>query len=151
MGTLIPTLQLHTHIAVDTAPFIYLWEQHPRYFALSEGLFWHLKTPKVHGFTSIITLIEVCVYPQRQGRMDLVATYENALFNSEQVQMLPVDVNIARRAMVLRAKYNIRVPDALHLATAIESGATMFVRNDKRLQKVEEIKGLVLDDYIVGL
>jgi predicted nucleic acid-binding protein len=129
-------------------PFIYLWERHPRFFKLAETLFGYLKQPEVQGVTSVITLIEACVHPQRQGRPDLVAAYERALRNSQQVQMLPVDTALARRAVILRASYGIRVPDALQLAAAMEAGATLFVSNDRRLSKVQEIHVILLDDYV---
>jgi len=138
----------HGVIAIDTAPFIYLWERHPRYFVLSEILFRCLQTPDVYGVTSVITLIEACVHPQRQGRMDLVQAYEQSLAHSQQVRMLPVDATLARRAVVLRAAYNILVPDSIQIATALESGATLFVTNDKRLATVRELRVLVLDDYV---
>lgn len=148
MGTLSETLRLHRKIGVDTAPFIYLWEKNPRYLALSEGLFDYLRGSDVSGFTSIITLVEVCIYPQRHGLSELVSIYENALLHSRQVKMLPVDVEVARRAVDLRSVYDIHVPDALHLATAIISGATLFVTNDRRLRQVREIDVLVFEDYV---
>jgi predicted nucleic acid-binding protein len=140
-------LASHFIIGVDTSPFIYLWEQHPRFFPLSETLFRYLKRPEVKGITSVITLIETCVHPQRQGRPDLVAAYERALLSSQQVQMLPIDTALARHAVILRASYGIRVPDALQLAAAIEAGATLFVSNDSRLSKVQEIPVILLDNY----
>jgi len=133
---------------VDTAPFIYLWERHPRYFALSEMLFLYLGKPHVQGVTSIITLIEACVQPRRQGRLDLVQSYERALLYSRQVQMLPVNTALARHTVALRAQYDIHVPDAIQIAAAIEAKATAFVTNDRRLAKVKELPILLLDDYI---
>jgi predicted nucleic acid-binding protein len=149
LGELERDLSVHTIIGVDTAPFIYLWERHPHYYPLSETLFRHLKKPGVRGVTSIITLIEACVLPQRQGRLDLVQTYERALLHSRQVQTLPVDAELARRAVILRAEYSIRVPDALQIAAALEIGATAFVTNDRRLAKVQELHVLLFDDYAV--
>lgn len=148
MGALSQALKAHTLIGLDTAPFIYFWERHPRYYPLAEILFQHLKAPTVHGVTSLITLIEVCVYPQRQKRPDLVAMYEQVLLHSQQVETLPVTVAVARRAVHLRATYEIHVPDALQLATALEAGATAFITNDRHLQKVSEIAVLVLEDYV---
>ena len=72
MGQLGETLARHHIVAVDTSPFIYLWEQHSRYLPLTEELFRHLRQPQVQGITSVITLIEACIHPQRQGRIDLV-------------------------------------------------------------------------------
>jgi len=72
LGSLERDLARHNTLGVDTMPFIYLWERHPRYLSLSEALFRYLKSPHVYGVTSIITLIETCVLPQRLGRQDLV-------------------------------------------------------------------------------
>jgi predicted nucleic acid-binding protein len=148
LGQLEHDLARHSIIGVDTAPFIYLWEEHPRYFPLCETLFRLLKQPEVQGITSVITLIEVCVQPERQGRQDLVEAYEHALVHSQQVRMLPIDATLALQAAALRAQYGIRVPDALQLAAAIEGGATLFATNDQRLAKVQEIHVCALDDYL---
>ncbi len=127
---------------MDTSPFIYLWERHPCYQALASELFNHLNRPGVQGVTSMITLIEACVHPKRNGRDDLVQAYEKALLRSRQVQTMPVDEDVARRAVELRARYGMRVPDALQIAASLEAGATAFVTNDKRLARVQEIQVL---------
>ncbi|MFZ2360770.1 MAG: PIN domain-containing protein [Anaerolineae bacterium] len=44
-------------------------------------------------------------------------------------------------------QFEIHVPDALQIAAALESGATLFVTNDRRLTKVREIEFLLFDDY----
>jgi hypothetical protein len=75
LGRLGERLAPHSVIGVDTAPFIYFWENHPRYFDLSRELFRYLKNPGIQGVTSTIILIEACVHPQREGRLDLVETY----------------------------------------------------------------------------
>jgi predicted nucleic acid-binding protein len=80
--------------------------------------------------------------------MEIVQAYEQALLNSKQVQMLTVDIALARRAVSLRAQYSIRVPDALQSAAAMEAGATAFATNDLRLKKVKEIRVLLLDEYV---
>jgi hypothetical protein len=57
LGRLDQDLATHRVIAVDSAPFIYLWERHPRYVQLSEALFHYLLKAEVQGITSVITLI----------------------------------------------------------------------------------------------
>ena len=61
---------------------------------------------------------------------------------------MPVDLAVADRAMTLRARYHIRVPDALQIATALQSSATAFVTNDLRLKKVEDLDVIVLREYL---
>ena len=73
--------------------------------------------------------------------------YERALLHSQQIRTLPIHVAVARQAILLRAQYNIHVPDALQIATGIEAGASLFVTNDRRLAAVQGIEVLLLDDY----
>lgn len=148
MGRLDQVLDSHRVIGIDTAPFIYLWERSPRYYHLSESLFRHLSQQGTLGVTSVISLIEACVYPQRQGRLDLVDAYEHALLYSRQVRLLPVDARLARRATVLRAQHNLLVPDAIQVAAALEAGATLFVTNDRRLAAVRECEVVVFEDCV---
>ena len=60
-----------------------------------------------------------------------------------------MDAVLARRAVVLRAEYGLRVPDALQIAAALEARATAFVTNDQRLTKVKELSVFQFDDYLV--
>lgn len=148
MERLRQALARHTVIGVDTALLIYLWEKHPRYFRLSETLFRYLDLPQIQGVTSIITLIEATVLPQRQNRLELVRAYQQALLHARQIEMLPIDVPLAQRVVTLRAQYGIHVPDALQIAAALAAQATAFVTNDRRLARVTEIEVLVFDDYV---
>ena len=122
MGTLADVLAAHQTIGVDTAPLIYLWEQHPVYGPLSAVLFERLSAPDVRGVTSVVSLIEVCVQPRRQNRMDLVATYRQALVDSRQIRMLFIDEEIALQAVELRAAttYGFRMRCRLRLRSRWE-------------------------------
>ena len=48
----------------------------------------------------------------------------------------------------MRARYMIRLPDALQLAAAIQAGATLFVTNDKRVKKVDAVEVVILSDFL---
>jgi predicted nucleic acid-binding protein len=55
--------------------------------------------------------------------------------------LLPVDGRTARIAAVLRGLYGLRTSDAVHLATAINSGADRFVTGNRRdFSRVREIE-----------
>jgi predicted nucleic acid-binding protein len=46
----------------------------------------------------------------------------------------------------LRAHYNLRTPDALQVATALEFGCQAFLTNDEQLQRVTDLRVLVLKE-----
>jgi len=54
-------------IFLDTAPFIYFFEQHPDYFPGLELFFNQLYETGAQAITSIITYIELTSQPARQG------------------------------------------------------------------------------------
>jgi predicted nucleic acid-binding protein len=86
--------------------------------------------------------IQVCVSPlvemecmvgvlKRQDS-ELRRAYEE-FFNA--CVMLDIQADTFRLAGELRAKYGIKTPDALHLATATQHGCGQFWTNDERLNK----------------
>ncbi|MEB3282728.1 MAG: PIN domain-containing protein [Lyngbya sp.] len=48
----------------------------------------------------------------------------------------------------LRATYNLRTPDAIQIATALQEGATFFITNDTRLPEIQKLELLILDRLI---
>ena len=49
-------------------------------------------------------------------------------------------------AAEVRARHGLRTPDAIMLATAVESGATLAITNDAAWRKVTGIEVLLLGD-----
>jgi predicted nucleic acid-binding protein len=138
-------VEKHDRIMVDTAPIIYLIEENKYYSDVVEIIFKNFNNVI---FSSVISLIEVLTKPIKNKRNDLVEKYTELLFNSEDFSIYPVDAVIAEKSAELRAKYNIRTPDAIQLAVGIVNNATLFITNDLELKKIKEIKVMVLKDYI---
>jgi predicted nucleic acid-binding protein len=84
----------------------------------------------------------------RDSNLELLAGYD-ALFSADRVVLLDIDATIVDRATVLRAKHNLKSPDALHLASAIVAGATAFLTGDASLARCTDVDVEVLasDDY----
>ncbi len=57
---------------------------------------------------------------------------------------------VAEGAARLRASHNLRTPDAIQMATALDMGATCFLTNDARLPDLPGMKRLLLDDLRQG-
>jgi len=135
-----------TRLASDTAPIIYFVEAQPRYDLLVMNVFQRIANGAIIGVTSVITLSEVLIQPLRQGNAVLQQDYRDLLLHSANFQTLSITPEIAERGAELRARYNLRTPDALQVATGLVAGCEAFLTNDRGLQRVTELRVLVLDD-----
>jgi len=133
-------------IFLDTAPLIYFIEGHSIY---QEKLIEYFSSNDKGDFifiTSSITLLEVLVKPIKEGKHKLVAKYKNILLNATGIQIIEISNDIAERAAQFRAKYGLRTPDALQIATALANKADYFLTNDHRLGIVSEVETVTLLD-----
>ncbi len=137
-------------LAFDTSPIIYFVESNPAYDELVTAIFQHVEDGQITGLTSVISLCEVLVHPIRNENFELKQRYLDILQNSPNFSTKIIDALIAETAAELRAKYNLRTPDALQIATAIENGCDTFLCNDKKLKQVTELKVLILDELTVS-
>lgn len=133
-------------VFLDTAPFIYFFEQHPDYFPSLKMLFDQLYETDAQVITSIITYIELTTLPARNGKVQLVRKYRDYLTNSENISLFPLDLNIADHAVELRASHHFRTPDAIQLGTAVACGADYIITNDKDWQRFKPIRIVMMAD-----
>lgn len=135
-----------TRLGLDTAPVIYLVEDHAGYANLVDEVTRRMSEGQFLGITSVVTIGEVLVQPFARGDLRLQQRYRDFLLDSVGFRMLPVNAALAERAAEVRARYGMRLPDALQVAVAINEGCEAFLTNDRRLARVREISVLVLDD-----
>ncbi len=141
-------IKKHRRIMFDTAPIIYFIEEHKDFGGITEEIFGLVRNnSEYHAFSSVISLVEVLTQPLRKSNKKVAEKYRQFLLNSNNFTLYSVDPIVAEKAAELRARYEIKTPDALQLAVAIENNGTLFITNDKSLKKVGEIEVLVLDDY----
>jgi predicted nucleic acid-binding protein len=130
---------------LDSAPLIYFIEENPTYLEMTDAFFEAMVRGEFRVVTSVITLLEVLVYPLRRGNTILAQQYRDILFNEEGLTTIEVSVAIAEEASQLRVAYNLRTPDAIQMATAIRQGASFFLTNDARLPSLPGLAVLVLE------
>lgn len=138
-------------VALDTAPLIYFIEEHSIYSPIVTPFFEMLDQGKIKVVTSVITLSEVLVKPLRDGETKLAQQYRDILLNINGLITVEVSIDIAEKAAQLRSQYSLRTPDAIQIATALQSNATALLTNDIRLPPVlPGLQMLILDNFLVA-
>ncbi len=90
--------------------------------------------PAVQACISALTRLECRVWPLRQGATRLLAEFD-AFFASRDLRRARLTAAVFDLATDLRATYNVKTPDALHLAAAINWGCDEFWTNDQRIPR----------------
>ena len=135
-------------IFLDTAPLIYFIEGNSKYQSSLNDIFKLNDLGKITFLTTSITLMEVLVKPFKEKRFDLVSQYRKILMQSKGIQLIEVSNSIAEEAANLRAKYLLKTPDAIQIATANLFAADYFLTNDKTLKTIDPHKIITLDEFI---
>lgn len=90
--------------------------------------------------------MEFSVLPLREGRDFLIENFQKFVTDTGFL-ISPVDDDVAVKAAQLRSRYSfLRSMDAVQLAAAINWGCDIFFTNDIQLQKVKEIKVVLVSD-----
>ena len=135
-------------VGLDTSPLIYFIEDNQNYRKIIHSFFESLDRGDFSVITSTLTLTEVLVHPLRSGNHKLASRYRDILLNQKNLLVVQITVEIAEIAADLRAKHQIRTPDALQIAAALDKNVQFFLTNDKRLSSIKELEVLVLDTLL---
>jgi predicted nucleic acid-binding protein len=135
-----------TRLALDTSPFIYFVENNANYIDIVRAIFKYIDDGLLPATTSSLTLTEVLVKPLKDNDATLITAYRDLLLKSRYLAIVAIDTTIADRAAHLRAKYNLKTPDALQVAAALVDGCDGFLTNDSGLKRISEISVLVVDE-----
>jgi predicted nucleic acid-binding protein len=147
MERLVAELKQYGKVAIDTNTLIYLMERHPLYHDLCKEVFSLIEKGHLVGITSVLLLTEVLTKPLKDNNTGLVRAYKAVISTFPNFVIKQIDKQTSVLAAELRAKYGVKTPDALFLATAILENADVFVSNDVRLKRIEELNFLILDEY----
>lgn len=120
---------------LDTNVFIMAVEGTGEAAAPAKGLMAFLRNRAAGiAVTSEITLAEVLATSKRPGAASLQVkrpAYLDLLVWSGFFSLLPVSRSILLETAELRAAVNLKLPDAIHLASALQAGCRYFVTADK--------------------
>lgn len=93
--------------------------------------------------SSRLTRLECRSKPLRAGDLATLAQFD-VFFAGIEFILADVSPAVIERATDLRATYNLKTPDALHYATAVEVGAKVFLTGDRGFARCTEVPVEVL-------
>lgn len=118
------------YVYLDSCFVIYLIEESPRFSTKARSFF--AQNVSAHVCFSPLVRLEVLLHPLRDGNTSLQKDYEDLLGSMHVLSMTDA---IFDHALRLRARYRLKTPDALHLATAQHYGCSELWTNDNRLNE----------------
>lgn len=129
---------------LDACCIIYLIESSsPFHGAVARRILQHQLLPEAGLITSRLSRLECRVKPLREADNRLLSEYDS-FFRQRRLHLAELSAAVLERATTLRARHGFKTPDALHLATAIEAGAGIFLTGDASLSRCSEIRVEVL-------
>jgi predicted nucleic acid-binding protein len=136
-------------IFLDSSSFIYLVENHPKYYLPVGNFISNARENDFVLFTSVITTAEVLVKPKKGQDHALIKDFLDTL-NDLNFTVLNIDFTIAELSATLRAKYSfLKGLDSLQIASALSFGGTKFLTNDRQLSRITEIEIILIDELIL--
>ncbi len=91
--------------------------------------------------TSLLTFSELKVKPLQLKDAELLADYEAWSHSSNWLDVCPVGKSVLEGAALLRAqRRSLKLPDAIHLATALHLRCEYFLTADHGIQDVSELE-----------
>lgn len=123
-------------IYLDTNFFIAMLEPADEALAAQLTRLYSLNDGSIEPFlaTSELTLAELLVGPYKGNNGHLIRTYENMFTPGGVLEVGPIDRNVLKQAARLRAlQPQLKLPDAIHIATAQAHQCSHFLTYDLRV------------------
>ena len=125
------SLPARGRLVIDSAPIIYILEDHPGFASRFAPVFERAEAGDYELVVTTITLAEVLTGPLRHGNESLAEEYRNTLSSLPPWRVVDLTPDIAHRAARIRGRTGLRLPDAVQVATAIETASAGLVTHDR--------------------
>ena len=142
-------LPSHGAVYLDTSAIIYSVERNEPYFTLLAPVWRQAESGQFVVVCSELAVSETLVRPIRENNAYLEAAFR-AVFAAPEVQLVSVTRQLWEDTARLRAETGLKIPDALHAATALQAGCAQFVTNDTDFRRVPGLPIVILDDLLSG-
>jgi predicted nucleic acid-binding protein len=124
-------------VLMDSAPIIYILEDHPRFGARFRPLIEAQARGRLRFAVTTMSVAEFLTGPLQAGDEALARRYR-AIFESWQLVELTID--IAESAARLRASPRLKLADAVQVASALAVNAAGLVTHDRDFSRVRALR-----------
>lgn len=123
-------------LAIDTNLVIYFFDETSEFFDASAAIFRAVERSQLAIVASELLFAEMLAHSMDElTAEDLLIDLLN-METGHDLKFLPVSRAVLLHAAALRRQFRLRMPDAIHVASAIEAKVPYFVTNDKALLKL---------------
>ncbi len=133
------------NVYLDTNILIYLMEGYETHWQNLKTLGESIQTGEAKIVTSEMTLCEILVKPFKDGNLKAVQTYRDFLEDDSFIELKPTSREIYLKASLYRAEFGLKMPDAIHVATAVHTDCEVFITNDHRIRGPRSLAVVNLD------
>jgi predicted nucleic acid-binding protein len=124
-------------VLVDSAPVIYTLDGNPKFARRFARVFERHAAGELVLAVTTITIAEVLTGPLAADDQALAGRY-HAILNAWRVVELSSE--IAASAARLRARYRLKLPDAVQVASALAIGADVLLTHDNDFAKINGLR-----------
>lgn len=138
------TLLRGNRIYLDANIWIYALENVAEYRVALTSLFRSARERSLTIITSELTLAEILVRAIREGDVAKQTAYTEAITATNNITAVPISRVILLEAAKVRGNTKLKLPDAIHAASAIASSCTTFLTSDKQFRTVKGLHTLLM-------
>jgi predicted nucleic acid-binding protein len=130
----------------DSNIFIYAFEYATEVGLAARRAFELVEDGAATAATSIYTLGEVLPHVIRTENLSLETTYRSLFAEMSGIDIVPVTTAIVESAARIVADSQLRLPDAIHVASAIHARCDALLTEDTGIRSISQIRTIRLND-----
>ena len=146
MGSLL-ILPTGGSVYVDANAIIYSVERVEPYRGLLVPMWEEARAGRFTLVSSELVVLETLIKPLRDGNTRLEMLFRSILAAAE-MNLIPAALATWEDAARIRAETGLAASDALHAATALQTGCELFITNDTDFRRVQSLPVVILDDIL---
>ena len=123
-------------VCIDTNIFLNVLNKDTPSYRYSKAVLLAVENGGLEGIIPTLVISEVLTGFYMDKRDNDAGEFLSSILTNENLKVVPLSLAIATSSAVIRANTELKLPDAMILATAIQSKADFLVSNNKGLPRV---------------